>query len=389
MLIVLYLNLILINNNTLRGQKYILAQYKMKEIFSKKFNTYMGSDVFEELAKSLIEREYSKVFVLMDENTERDCYPILKNYLVDVSIIKISSGEQHKTIKTAEYIWQVLHNNFADRRAVLINLGGGVICDLGGFCAATYKRGIDFINLPTTLLAMVDASIGGKQGCDLDSYKNVIGVFAHPKDIYIYTNFLNTLPNVEKRCGLAELSKHALIDNKDLWRLINTNPVFDYNNIQKYVAQSAKIKIDIVKKDPYEKGIRKSLNFGHTIAHAIETWSLKKDMQNLKHGDAVAVGMLCEAYISNKKNDFSSKELEQIIDFVVQNFVFYKSNWNVAELISYMKNDKKNYKGNINFTLLKKIGKVKIDVDCDEKIIEEALQFYTSLEHKFPSQKSA
>ena len=218
----------------------------MKEIFSKGFNVFMGDDVFENMAQNLIEREYSKVFLLMDENTERDCYPILKNFLVNVITIKIKSGEQHKTIKTAEYIWHQLHDNFADRRAVMINLGGGVVSDIGGFCAATYKRGIDFINVPTSLLGMVDASIGGKLACDIDSHKNMVGVFAHPKDIYIYSKFLNTLPIAEKRCGLAELSKHALIDSKPLWNDILENSVFEFPIINNLIQQSAKIKINIV-----------------------------------------------------------------------------------------------------------------------------------------------
>jgi 3-dehydroquinate synthase len=361
----------------------------MKEIFSKGFNVFMGDDVFENMAQNLIEREYSKVFLLMDENTERDCYPILKNFLVNVITIKIKSGEQHKTIKTAEYIWHQLHDNFADRRAVMINLGGGVVSDIGGFCAATYKRGIDFINVPTSLLGMVDASIGGKLACDIDSHKNMVGVFAHPKDIYIYSKFLNTLPIAEKRCGLAELSKHALIDSKPLWNDILENSVFEFPIINNLIQQSAKIKINIVKNDPYEKGLRKVLNFGHTIGHAIETWSLKNDKNPLKHGEAVAIGMLCEAFISNKLLGLSNKELNQIVQFVGQNFSHYKSQWDVHELISYMKNDKKNYKGNYNFSLLKKVGKAKIDVDCSTDLILESLSYYQGLGQQFPSQHSA
>ncbi|MCX6187451.1 MAG: 3-dehydroquinate synthase [Bacteroidetes bacterium] len=199
----------------------------MKEISSKDFSVFFGDDVFEDMAQKIIENEYSKVFVLVDENTEHDCYPILKNYLVNVIVIRIESGEQNKTLKTVEYIWKQLQDNFADRKALFINLGGGVISDLGGFCAATYKRGIDFINVPTTLLAMVDASIGGKQGFDIDSHKNMVGVFAHPKNIYMYPKFLETLPLNEKKCGVAELSKHALIKNKSLWEEMLGKSILD------------------------------------------------------------------------------------------------------------------------------------------------------------------
>ena len=351
----------------------------MKEILNKEYDIYLGSEVFEKLAENLVVKEYSKIFVLMDSNTHKHCWPILNAYLVNYFPIILPPGEASKTIRYAEFIWETLQNNLADRKALLINLGGGMISDIGGFCASTYKRGINFINIPTSLLAMVDAAIGGKLGIDLNSYKNSIGLFNHPSCIYIYPPFLNTLEDNEIRNGFAEISKHAFIDDKNLFEKLETLDLNDSNKLSNIIFQSVKIKFSIVSKDPFEKNIRKKLNFGHTIGHAIETASLINDKTPLKHGEAIAIGMICEAFISKAIEGLSSKELNTITQFIMKRFPKYKQKLNPEELIAIMRNDKKNREGNINFTLLKKIGKAKIDINCHEDLIIQSLDYYQSL----------
>ena len=351
----------------------------MKVIFDKNYKVYFGSDVLSHLAQTLIERSYSQVFVLVDENTEKYCLPILKPYLEKFTLIKMKSGEQNKNLEQASIIWNTLQQNLANRNSVLLNCGGGTLSDLGGFCASTYKRGLDFINIPTTLLAMVDASIGGKQGIDLNRYKNLVGVFKHPAQIFIYPQFIETLSNEDKRNGLAELLKHALIDDDELFDKLVKTPQIDYLHIEKFIEKSTKIKIKIVNKDPYETGLRKVLNFGHTIGHAIETYSLINDEKPLKHGEAIAIGIICEAYLSNKLLKLTSKELDSIINFIVYNFEKYSKKWVYDDLITNMHHDKKNNSNLINFTLLKKLGKAQIDCNCSTELIIESLQFYESL----------
>ena len=351
----------------------------MKEIIQKDFDIFLGTNVLEKLSEILINKEYSKIFVVMDSNTYKHCWPILSPYIMNYEIIVIPAGEANKTLKYAEIIWAKFQELFADRRAVLINLGGGVISDLGGFCAATYKRGIDFINIPTTLLSMLDASIGGKLGVDFNSFKNVIGVFQNPKYIFINPNFLNTLAQDEKRNGLAEVCKHALIEDKSLFQKLESITTHDWENAGPLIFQSLKIKVAIVKKDPLEKDIRKALNFGHTIGHAIETNSLLNDEEPLKHGEAIAIGMICEAFMSKAIMGLPGSELDRITGYFMQRFPKYKGKLNTAKLIEFMKNDKKNREGIINFSLLKKIGKVKIDVTCHDDLIEKAINYYKSL----------
>ncbi|MES2654535.1 MAG: 3-dehydroquinate synthase [Bacteroidota bacterium] len=351
----------------------------MKVIFDKNYKVFFGSDVLSHLAQSIIQKSYSQVFVLVDENTEKFCLPVLKPYLEKFTLIRMKSGEHNKNLEQATIIWNTLQKNLANRNSVLLNFGGGTLSDLGGFCASTYKRGIDFINIPTTLLAMVDASIGGKQGIDLNNYKNLIGVFNHPTQVFIYPQFIETLSAADKRNGLAELLKHALIDDKELFeKLIKTSQI-DYHQIEKFIEKSTKIKIKIVNKDPYEKGLRKMLNFGHTIGHAIETYSLINDAKPLKHGEAIAIGIICESYLSNKMMKLSNSDLDSIVKFIQYNFEKYGNQWRYDDLITNMHHDKKNNTNQINFTLLKKLGKAEIDCHCSTELIIESLQFYESL----------
>jgi 3-dehydroquinate synthase len=353
----------------------------LKEYYLKDFSIFIGNDVFEVLLENLIERSYSKVFVLVDEHTEKYCLPALTKYLFDIKLIRIQGGEQHKSLDTAQFIWNYLQEQNADRNSVLLNLGGGVISDIGGFCASTFKRGFDYINVPTSLLAMVDSSIGGKTGIDYNGLKNAIGTINQPKAIYINPDLLLSLPKDELLNGFAEMIKHGLIIDKSYWEKIVKTGFDDWSKMSTLINGSIKIKLDVIKKDPLEKSYRKILNFGHTIGHAIEAYSLKNDKKPLKHGEAVAIGMVCEAYLSKTQLDLSMKELKEITDFIAQYFPKYSLRTILSpELIKLMRQDKKNeHPDEINFTLLKKIGKGSINHICSETQITAALNFYDSL----------
>lgn len=352
----------------------------MKHYQLKEYGIYLGDEVLDMLLEQLIEAEYSQVFILVDEHTEKHCLPLLQKTLFDTKVITLKSGEEHKTIASLQHIWEQLLANEADRHSVLINLGGGVLGDIGGFAAATYKRGIDFIQIPTTLLAMVDSSIGGKLGVDYQHIKNVVGVFKNPKAVYIKPDFLNTLPAAELRNGFAEIIKHGLIGDEDYWQKIQRVEELNSKSLSALIAGSVKIKTQIVKKDPTENDLRKVLNFGHTIGHAIETYSLVNDKKPLKHGDAVAIGMVCEAFLSKEYCGLSGKELRNISDFVMKHYSKYSlRNILSPELIKYMRNDKKNSNNAINFTQLKKIGKATINHNYTQQQISFALNYYDSL----------
>ncbi len=314
----------------------------MKEYNLRKVRIYTGNDVLESLLENLIENSYSQVFVLVDENTEKYCLPVINKYLFNTKIIKIKSGEQEKTLETTQFIWNELQRYHAAKNSVLLNLGGGVIGDIGGFCAATFKRGIDFINIPTTLLAMVDSSIGGKTGIDFNGIKNSIGIITDPKAIYIYPDFLNSLAKDELINGYAEVIKHALIADFDLWEKLRKVDAFDFQKLNSIINDSIKIKLKIVAKDPFEQNERKLLNFGHTIGHAIESYSLKHDSKPLKHGECVAIGMVCEAFLSREVIDFSNKELRSVSEYILKFFPKYSLKTILSpDLISFMYHDKK------------------------------------------------
>ena len=295
---------------------------------------------------------YSKISIIVDENTSRLCLKILikKNCLLkDSLIIKIKSGEEYKTIKTCLSIWKQLTENNFDRDSLLINLGGGVIGDIGGFCASTYKRGIDFVQIPTSLLAMTDASVGGKSGIDFIGFKNQIGIFNNPKSVLIYPAFLNTLSDKKLKSGFAEVLKHALIANIKLWKKLKSTH-FDKLDWEEIIYTSVEIKKSIVQSDPLEKGDRKKLNFGHTFGHAIESYYLEKKKPIL-HGDAIFMGILLESEMSN----ITAIEKIEIKKFILANFDLPNLPAK-KELIKFIKNDKKNKDCKISFSLLKNIG---------------------------------
>lgn len=352
----------------------------MKEYHYKDFSIYSGNDVFDTLLQNLIEEGYSQVFVLTDENTEKYCLPILKKHLFNITHISTKSGESHKTLATAETIWQALLSKEADKHSVLINLGGGMVGDLGGFCASLYKRGIDYIQVPTSLLAMIDAAIGGKTAVDFGGIKNMIGTIQQPKSVYIYPEFLASLPHEETLNGYAEMMKHGLISDKDYWQKIQQVSPQEWPNLLGLINGSIKIKMNIVTKDPYEKNERKLLNFGHTIGHAIEAYSLQHDKKPLKHGESIAIGMICEAYLSKVVLDLSNKELRQITELVSRTFPKYSlRNILSPELIKIMRQDKKNMNDQIQFSLLKKIGKGQINHTCSDSQITASLNYYDAL----------
>ena len=346
---------------------------------------YFDAIGFEKLNIFFKKYFFSKVFVLVDENTKTFCLHILKEKITNsFHLIEIRSGEQNKNIESCGYIWDELTTKGADRKSILINLGGGVITDMGGFAAATYKRGIPFINIPTTILGMVDAAVGGKTGVDLNGLKNQIGLFSNPEMILIHPTFLLTLPKRERISGLAEIIKYGLIDDPSIWRTIS-NKEFDITNIpDEIIKKSIKIKEGIVKKDPTEKGIRKTLNFGHTLGHAIEThYFLKTKKEQLLHGEAIAIGMILALHLSFLTNnmiiDLVNEISKNIKNIYSENIPSTISIRDISYIISLLQHDKKNLNGNTNFILLSQIGKPIFDCKVNKKQIIKSFEYYNNL----------
>jgi 3-dehydroquinate synthase len=332
--------------------------------------------------KNIIARHnYSKIFVFADTNTSALCIPIFREFLdelEDFDIIETDPGEENKNIDFCIGIWKTLLDFGADRKCLMINLGGGVITDMGGFVASTYKRGVDFINIPTTLLSQVDASVGGKTGIDIDNVKNMVGTFSLPKAVFIEHTFLTTLSKRELLSGFAEMIKHGLIADADYYKRLKNS---DYQHIEpQAIYRSVQIKNEVVTEDPLEKGLRKILNFGHTIGHAIETFALTHDKKPLTHGEAIAIGMICEAFLSAKYCNLSENELKDISTYVCSIYPKY----NIKEksfkaLLTLMESDKKNEDGQIMFSLLDKIGKCSFNCRVTTADILNSLAYYNSL----------
>lgn len=325
---------------------------------------------------------YSNIFVLVDENTQKDCLPILNDALHRPMIpIQIQSGEQYKTIETCNTVWASLLTHSADRQSLFINLGGGVIGDLGGFCAATFMRGMDFIQIPTTVLAMADASVGGKLGVDFKHAKNYVGLFQSPLLVWIDPNFLKTLPQRHIFNGMAEIVKHGLIEDRNLFESITEHPDwakhdFDWMNI---LQQSTEIKSTIVTQDQKERGERKKLNYGHTIGHAVESAFLKQK-GDLLHGEAVIIGMIAEAFISTKVCGLQVKELDLISKLLLKHYSIVSLDAIDPQLIlQKVHQDKKKRGEQVAFTLLESIGKGVINQSVPDELIWESLNYYQSL----------
>ena len=364
----------------------------------------ISNDIEHDLATAVAESEHDRVFVLTDDTTHECCLPKVAALLAqyDAVPITIAHGDQHKTLAALGDVWTALQQGGATRHSLLINLGGGMITDLGGFAAATFKRGINFINIPTTLLAMVDAAVGGKTGINFGGLKNDVGAFADARFVIINTCFLDTL-DAENLCsGYAEMLKHALISDERMWaEHVNfdlSQP--DLAELQRMVAESIAVKERIVAEDPHEHGIRKALNFGHTIGHALEEFALQQaggavvstaptnqttggavvstapEKRPLLHGYAVAFGLIGELYMSARKVGFSTERVHQTARFIRENYAQTEFTCNdYPTLLNLMRHDKKNTSGVINFTLLHNIGDIRINQTATDEEIREALDF--------------
>ncbi len=335
---------------------------------------------YNELTSLVSEKDYSSVFILLDDNTLDCCYPrFMQLFATDkpIEVIQIDAGEVHKNIETCMGVWNVMTELGADRKSLLITLGGGVITDLGGFVASTFKRGIDFVNIPTTLLSMVDASVGGKTGVDLGVLKNQIGVFANPELIIIDPEYLHTLTPREIRSGTAEIIKYGMTHDIRLFNEIKDN---DKLNIVDLIHRSIEIKNEVVLEDPKEQGVRKVLNWGHTIGHGVESYFLENPKKEaLTHGEAIAIGMVCEAHLSSKVLEFSEDKVSEIKNAIIK--IYGKvalSKEDFQPILELMKHDKKNVGGEINFVLLNDYEDFKINSKASDELIKESLQFYNS-----------
>jgi 3-dehydroquinate synthase len=333
----------------------------------------------QDLQALLASLDYSKIFILVDSNTQMHCLPILFPELkTEINYFAISPGEKNKTIATCMEIWAAMTEAQLDRKAMVLNLGGGVLGDMGGFCASIYKRGIRFINIPTTLLSQVDASVGGKLGVDFHGLKNHLGVFNEPQAVIIAPKFLETLPDQELRSGFAEIIKHGLIQDKAYFESLNIQNWRD-SDWKKLIKHSVKIKSKVVTEDPKEAGLRKILNFGHTIGHAFETYYLD-GKKHLLHGEAIAVGMICEAWLSHQKLGLSSDELNQISRTFLA--VYGKIEIEEKEIIPVLDlciQDKKNEGNNLMFSLLNTIGDCTYNVSVSRSEIRDSISYYQNL----------
>ncbi len=338
-------------------------------------NVLITSRLDEALSEFFQPVVYSDIAVLVDENTRQHCYPLIEDFLPAHHLIQIQSGELNKNLNTCSHIWQQLTDFGFDRKALLVNLGGGVIGDMGGFCASAYKRGIDFINIPTTLLAQVDAAVGGKLGIDFQGFKNHIGLFRDPDKVIISPVFLDTLPKKELRSGFAEVIKHSLIADRNYWPKI-ADKAFEAQQWEAHIAHSVKVKAEVVSKDFKEGGLRKILNFGHTVGHAIESYFLETQTPFL-HGEAIAMGMICELFLSKKYCHLPEKEAEAVENFLLEVYghVNLESS-QIHDIARLSMQDKKNEKGTIQCSLLKEIGHALYDVKISLEDVEASLAYY-------------
>ncbi|MBN1199991.1 MAG: 3-dehydroquinate synthase [Bacteroidales bacterium] len=366
-------------------------KFSARTVRTSRYPVLIGEGALEHLQKELkgFWKMKSQILILTDANTRRFCLPELLNrlpLLEEATVLSVDAGEEKKSLLIAEYLWKELGSHHADRASLLINLGGGMVTDLGGFVASAYHRGISTIHLPTTLIGQIDAAIGGKTGVNINSLKNQVGTFYSPHGVYVWPGFLITLPMAQVRSGLAEVAKAALIQDEQFWRWLTRKPLLQILEIpftepfwKEVLLRSIRIKMDIVKQDPFERNRRKLLNFGHTIGHAIESFSLRRETLVL-HGDAVAAGMLCEGFLSLHKTALDPLQLEEMIRWILPGFgKFPLLEENGAAYLDLMQHDKKNRQQEIRFTLLSGIGKGKINQACTPGQIHEALSAYDTL----------
>jgi 3-dehydroquinate synthase len=332
----------------------------------------------EDLHSLLAQLSFSQLFILVDSNTKIHCLPIIEKALpTAVNFFVVQPGEKNKSIATCMEIWAAMTDAALDRKALVINLGGGVLGDMGGFCASIYKRGIRFINIPTTLLSQVDASVGGKLGVDFEGLKNHLGVFNEPETVLISPTFLSTLPKNELRSGFAEIIKHGLIRDKVYFESLNFKNWED-SDWKELIKHSISIKTEVVTSDPKEAGLRKILNFGHTIGHAFETFYLDGE-KHLLHGEAIAAGMICEAWLSQEKLGLSGEELAEIeaAFFSIYGKIKIEES-EIESLLDLCLQDKKNEGNSLLFSLLKEIGDCQYNIPITRQEIREAILYYQS-----------
>lgn len=344
------------------------------------FGKLGSSDLLKRIAQL---RDLDKVFIITDSVTSKICLPYFFNSIkefADFPVLEFESGEENKTIDTCKYIWQALLEMGATRKSLIINIGGGVVTDLGGFVAGTYQRGISYINIPTTLLAQADASVGAKVAVDLDGYKNQVGLFYDPIAVFIDVNFLSTLSKREWLNGYAEMLKHALLQSRDAWNRLTQLSITDAKALEEELFKSVQFKSNIVLDDKNESGLRKILNFGHTVGHAIETMFLENDHFQLKHGEAIIAGMIIECLIAEEKIGLPAHVTQEIIHYFNSFYQPVKlDKTDFVRLIQIMKTDKKNRGDEINFTLLQDIGKPLFNQSVNAAEIERALMRYRAI----------
>jgi 3-dehydroquinate synthase len=330
-------------------------------------------------------KAYSSIYILVDSNTQENCSKFLSEKMeanVRIEWIEIEPGEEFKTIATCSEIWKTLSETGADRKSLLINLGGGIVTDIGGFVASSFKRGIDFVHIPTTLLGMVDAAIGGKNGVNLDTLKNQIGIIRPPQMVVVDVGYLSTLPSKEMRSGLAEMLKHGLIANEEYLDNFKDLSQFQVDKLPKLIRDSIQIKTKIAEEDPFENGLRMALNFGHTLGHAIESYQMESPSKTkLLHGEAVAIGMILALKLSVDILQFSEEKCDAASQLISQYFkpVTFTSE-DVSKVKTYLKHDKKNTGGTINFVLLEKIGQPKLNCKVSDDQINKAFAYYKGLD---------
>lgn len=340
----------------------------------------MSHNLEQELGKAIARCPHDRMFVLTDTTTRELCWPLLQDFasVSQAQLITIGATDEHKTLESLAAVWTALQRGGGTRHSLMINLGGGMVTDLGGFAASTFKRGIQYINIPTTLLSMVDASVGGKTGINFGRLKNEIGVFNCASTVILDTQFLKTLDSENIRSGYAEMLKHGIISTTEHWaELLNFDlDNIDYAQLQDLVAKSVAIKERIVEEDPTEKGIRKALNLGHTAGHAIESLALEEN-RTVLHGYAVAWGLVCELYLSAKYQGFPKDKLQQTLRFIRETYgTFLFDCKDYDRLYEFMTHDKKNEAGIINFTLMGEIGDIRINQKATKEEIMDMLEFF-------------
>lgn len=342
---------------------------------------YWSDSVGTHLNHWILQRNYSDVFVLMDENSYRFCASHFKDVFVEENILVIPAGELSKSIATCNFIWDKLLSSKADNQALLVNIGGGMITDLGGFCASVYKRGIDYVNIPTTLLAFIDASVGGKTAIDFEGVKNAIGTFSKPEATILFPGFLNTLPERQLKAGFAEMLKHALLVGGEMYERLY-HPEFFFSLINgKDIVNSIRFKSSIVKADFKEKGLRRQLNLGHSLGHAFESFFLEKNRPML-HGEAVAAGILAEAYISTLHEDLDPVYLDILAPALKHLFSWQTIRTDeVNKVIAFLTQDKKNLHNAWQFVLIRKPGEWFISTTVKPQEVEKAIDWLNKLNY--------